>query len=535
MRKIKIKYRLPIFIVLLSVVPILIISVIAMRLNRQAAMQSSTELLQDQTTASEKFISSFYDRQTNALTYAANLQMYRDYLSVLDGLRPDSKSDLDTLRKNIENIQSVAIATDNRIDQIMLLDLKHKVVACPDHNLLGTTLTLSDEFQKDIDNQNIACSIVYEDGKPSTLLIGQTVQNTDGKILGIITRRINLTELNDYVRDLRIGSYGYLFVLDQKGTLLCYANPDLPALLDEDSDLQAFTENVRAGTLGEGSYALHYHNNRQILIANAAREDSTGWTVIAAMPQSEIYKHCVLVNRITLLVALGSGILSLLCGLFFARSITVPLSSLTENLNAIADGTLDQMAKCKGNDELSDVCVAANIMSHKLQVSYGKLEASARTDPMTGLFNRAGVYEIISHTLDGHAQAVILLDLDGFKTINDTFGHDCGDEVLIMVANELKKHASDTVSPARFGGDEFFLYISHYDSPDNVCRLGRQILQEIAAIHTALGHEVTVSASIGIAFCSPGDTSREALIKKADLAMYQVKENGKSGMLVYHE
>lgn len=123
MRNIKIKYRLPAFIVLLSVIPILIISVIAMHLNRQAAMQSSLELLDDQTSASEKFISSFYDRQNNALIYAANLQMYKDYLSILDGQSTGSKSDLNTLRKNIENIQSVAIATDNRIDQIMLLDL----------------------------------------------------------------------------------------------------------------------------------------------------------------------------------------------------------------------------------------------------------------------------------------------------------------------------------------------------------------------------------------------------------------------------
>jgi diguanylate cyclase (GGDEF)-like protein len=535
MRNIKIKYRLPAFIVLLSVIPILIISVIAMHLNRQAAMQSSLELLDDQTSASEKFISSFYDRQNNALIYAANLQMYKDYLSILDGQSTGSKSDLNTLRKNIENIQSVAIATDNRIDQIMLLDLKHRIVACPDHDLLGTTPVLSDAFLADIQSRKVACNVLHEDGKASILLMGQSVQNKDGRILGTITRKINITELTDYVKNLRIGNYGYLFILDQNGSLLCYANEQLPSLLQKSPDLIALAEEVRAGTLGEGNHALRYNDNQQILIASAAREESTGWTVVSAMPLAEIYKHSLLVNKITLLVALCAGILALICGLFFARSITIPLSSLTENLNAIADGTLDQMMRCKGNDELSDVCTAANVMSRKLQSSYSKLELSARTDPMTGLLNRAGVYDVISHTLDGHAQAVILLDLDGFKMINDTFGHDCGDEVLICVANVLKKFASESVYPARFGGDEFFLYISHYDAPANVCNLGRQILEGISAIRTALGHEVLVSASIGIAFCTPGDTSRENLIKKADLAMYQVKENGKSNILVYHE
>ncbi|MCH4192161.1 MAG: diguanylate cyclase [Butyrivibrio sp.] len=535
MRKFKIKYRLPVFIVLLSVIPVLIISAIAMHLNRQAAMQSSLELLGDQTTASEAFVASFYDRQTNALVYAANLQMYSSYLSVLEGDSNESGEETDDLRKNIENIQSVAIATDNRIDQIMLLDLNHTIVACPDHTLLKTKLTLSDTFMKKIQNQDGAYEVLHTEGKPPMLLMGQPVRDKSGKMLGIITRRIDITELNDYVRNLRIGSYGYLFILDQDGALLSYANQKLPSLLKTNPDLMAFAEEVRTGNPGEGTRALHFEDSNQILIADAGKEESTGWTIVAAMPLSEIYKHSLFVNRITLLVALCAGILSLFFGLSFARSITVPLSSLTENLNAIADGTLDQMTKCKGNDELSDVCCAANIMSHKLKVSYSKLETSARTDPMTGLSNRGGVYEVISRTLDGHAQAVILLDLDGFKTINDTYGHDCGDEVLIRVADILKKHASESVYPARFGGDEFFLYISHYNAPADVCDLGRQVLQEISAIHTALEHEVSVSASIGIAFCSPGDTSRETLLKKADLAMYQVKENGKSGVLVYHD
>ena len=129
----------------------------------------------------------------------------------------------------------------------------------------------------------------------------------------------------------------------------------------------------------------------------------------------------------------------------------------------------------------------------------------------------------------------MLLDLDGFKNVNDSYGHDFGDAVLVSVANILKSFQDKHIYQARLGGDEFLIFISHFDKPDMVECLGQKIFEEISNIKTAIGKPISISVSIGIAFSDENDFDKQNLIKKADLAMYKVKRNGKSGVLVFND
>ncbi len=534
MRNIKIKYKLPVFVMILAVIPLLIVSMIAMRLNSRSALGSSMELLKNQAEASVRFLGDFYGRQADGLIYASNLQMYVDYLTALENPGENGQAEaMEMLRRNIEDIQRVAISTDNRIDQIMLLDRQGTVAASPDQALVGTKLKDLESFDAAMKGQSGSYEVVREKSKEPMLLMGQPVKNSIGQVLGVIVRRIDLKELREYVENLRIGKNGTLFVLDGKGEPVAYGKEGLLTQIKQNQSLIAFSKKVSEKAVPVDETSFEYSVGSETLEAFARTENTTGWAVVAAMPQSEIYEYSLMVNHITLWVALAAGMLALIVGLVFAHGITAPLSELTENLNAIADGKMNYASICKGRDELAEVCSAANLMSHKLQVSYNKLAVFAKTDMLTGLLNRAGVYEVIAHTLDDRAQAAILLDLDGFKAVNDNFGHDSGDDVLVSVAAILKQDASETVYPARLGGDEFLLYFSHYDTRQQVIELGGRILEQIASIHTALGNSISVSASIGVAFSSEEEPGREILIKKADHAMYQVKQKGKSGVLVF--
>jgi diguanylate cyclase (GGDEF)-like protein len=123
--------------------------------------------------------------------------------------------------------------------------------------------------------------------------------------------------------------------------------------------------------------------------------------------------------------------------------------------------------------------------------------------------------------------AVLFLDLDGFKHINDSLGHAVGDKLLQSVAKRLVKcvRATDTVS--RQGGDEFVVLLSEMAQPEDAAVTARRLLQELGEVHSIDKHELHVTASIGVSVYPENGSDAETLIKNADTAMYQSKDNGR--------
>jgi len=158
-------------------------------------------------------------------------------------------------------------------------------------------------------------------------------------------------------------------------------------------------------------------------------------------------------------------------------------------------------------------------------------EEQAFKDSLTRLPNRALFHDRISHALarvDRRAQvlALVFIDLDGFKDVNDSLGHAAGDQLLRLVADRLRccVRSADTV--ARLGGDEFAVLLEDLASSEQAARVSARIVESVSAPFVVHGHDVTISASVGIALNAPGDDV-ESLIRNADVAMYTVKQNGR--------
>jgi diguanylate cyclase (GGDEF)-like protein/PAS domain S-box-containing protein len=169
-----------------------------------------------------------------------------------------------------------------------------------------------------------------------------------------------------------------------------------------------------------------------------------------------------------------------------------------------------------------------------------QLKRQAFHDPLTGLPNRALFLDHLRMAMERarrrrHLFAVIYMDLDRFKVINDSLGHETGDELLRSVARVLEKCGRSVDTIARFGGDEFAILIEEISASRDAIAIARRILDGVRQPFTINGNEVFTSASLGIVLKTDGYDRPEALLRDADTAMYRAKERGKSRFKVFNQ
>lgn len=166
-----------------------------------------------------------------------------------------------------------------------------------------------------------------------------------------------------------------------------------------------------------------------------------------------------------------------------------------------------------------------------------QLRRRSTHDALTGLPNRTYAYDVIDAALersrrDGGAVALLLIDVDDFKIINDSLGHDAGDRALVSFVHRLQAATREQDTIARLGGDEFLVICEGVDSTTHAEDLARHITTSIAAPFAAEDQPIPLSASIGIAVAEP-TTTRHDLIHRADLAMYRAKDAGNGGHALF--
>jgi len=169
-----------------------------------------------------------------------------------------------------------------------------------------------------------------------------------------------------------------------------------------------------------------------------------------------------------------------------------------------------------------------------------KIAHLAHYDYLTDLPNRALFLDVLGHSISlakrsKHKVAVLFLDLDGFKKINDAHGHDAGDLLLKDVAGRLKETVRGSDAVARVGGDEFIIVLDNIDSEDNAALVAHKINVALLAPFEVNGQPCRVGGSIGISMYPQDSKDSEHLIKLADDAMYLAKQSGKNSYMFYRD
>jgi len=187
----------------------------------------------------------------------------------------------------------------------------------------------------------------------------------------------------------------------------------------------------------------------------------------------------------------------------------------------------------EGNDA---VLVAIQDVTERNRLEH-QLRYRAFHDSLTQLANRALFADRVDHALARQARtsrliAVIVLDLDGFKTINDSLGHTAGDQLLVAAAQRIQNQLRPGDTAARLGGDEFAILLEDIEGVEEVTSLAERLLDVFALPFSVQSKQLLVSASVGVTLSQPGDGPEE-LVRNADMAMYRAKSEGKSCVRVY--
>jgi len=204
------------------------------------------------------------------------------------------------------------------------------------------------------------------------------------------------------------------------------------------------------------------------------------------------------------------------------------------------DGTICQLESVFNNlleeSNVGGVVVTARDVTERRALE-DQLAHQAFHDSLTGLANRALFSDRVEHALARGVRrqnvfAVLFIDLDDFKTVNDSLGHAAGDELLVTVARRIESCLRPEDTCARLGGDEFAVMIENISGPDGAETVARRVLGVMAEPLSILGSEVTVHGSVGIAL-GTGEQTTSEILRSADLAMYRAKGDGKGRYAVY--
>ncbi len=255
------------------------------------------------------------------------------------------------------------------------------------------------------------------------------------------------------------------------------------------------------------------------------------------------WKRLLLLGGVLLALALTIGGVS---GLLLQRRLSKPIFDLARAMQKVtAEQEFDARVTVLGSDEIAQLGNGFNAMLCELERREkekkefeAKLRFQASNDALTGLPNRRLLADRLIQSLALAAReerilALLYIDLDGFKLVNDSLGHSIGDALLVQVAARLQAHVRKSDTLARLGGDEFTVVLGGLHIEEDALTVAKILLDALAPPFTIEGHHLNIGASIGISVFPENSRDPSILMQQADSAMYAAKRNGKNQAMYF--
>jgi len=452
----------------------------------------------------------FFQLAQSQLAYSARM--------LSDGLDDKSalQSEVDRLREQTASFNSVVI-----------VDAQSQVRAISPESLKleGMQLTTETARQALKERKPLISQPAISAANNLMVFVSTPIWSKDGTYLGYIGGALYLKKKS--IMNALLGEQFYrdgssLYVVDKQNQVLYHQNAQLigqtiePLISEEDKQSRS------------SGYQQITHQGSEPMLAGYAVVPASDWTIVALKPtQSTLNPLTSLLFKV-LKHSVPFALLTLIAAWLLARLIALPLWQLARKASQMDNqGVSNEIGSIRSwYFEAAQIKRALLAGIGLLQDKIGRLKFEVQTDPMTQLLNRRGLSAVLEYFLTTRqAFAVLALDIDHFKRVNDTFGHDAGDAVIIRIARELEQSSRQTDVVCRNGGEEFLMILPGADN-EMALMIAERVRQRINQLQ--IDQLENISVSIGVSLWQPDHQSIEEVFKAADDALYQAKKAGRN-------
>ncbi len=366
------------------------------------------------------------------------------------------------------------------------------------------------------------------------------VLDETGNLKGVVATDMPLRSLNTFVSSLDVSTNGLAFIIEPNGDLIASScSPNTRSLEDGKMtrlnaaesenpmlvEVYRQVEKRRAANKSDVPIdPFYFYNNEgaKIHVAYSRFQDQSGllWINVVAIPDQDFMGGISHNVRRTIVLAVLATLFVVLIGLSILNWVTRDLKKLSFAVNQIGSGSFEHPINIRRSDEIGDLAQSFQAMQQRLQ-----------TDHLTTLPNRYAFEQALGEALNRTQScpsenfAVMFIDVNDFKKVNDKHGHEIGDNVLIELALRLRTQVRKQDMVARFAGDEFVVLFYDIESRDDLYVILDKITTALSEpMHMGSGSINLHGAAIGVAYCPEDGTSAKDLLIKADKEMYAHKD-----------
>ncbi len=553
-----IKKSLRILLIVSSVIPVILVSVIAHGLLTNRLVDLNTDNILRLAETSKKGLEAILETQRTEVSLLAIQEELADAVD-------SSNNNHAFPQKNVNELLQKRSSSYDNCERISLYNINNEIIASSDSSAIGSLTRSALTLNYMMATKSIAIAVdgirpMIRNGDVVYVVeIGAPIIDPDSNVIhGYVISTINAMYFKKYLSSITIGDTGYCVLLDKDGCVIYHPNSSLIGSEITSEKLSSLVNEYNTGTImNNGTFEYFYDNTNQVYGYSIIPE--LNWVLLVKQDISDIQSVTTIMLTVLIVICAILIVITIFFANFLARKYSAPIIALRDAMRTASDGNLTVQSNIKSNNELGELSKNFNKMLHIIKTNYEDLESMhqellsneeqlrsnydhieflAYHDTLTNLPNKLAFLDYVNAVLIGSGidekiHAVYFVDLDNFKTINDTLGHEYGDTLLVKTAQLLSSIIGNNGMLARAGGDEFLLFKEDITSKEAAVDFASQIIECFRNPLDLDGEIVYVSMSIGISIYPENGQSPKILIKNSDIAMYKSKDTGKNKFTLF--